>query len=158
MSIILSYLNVNIIEYFWYIGLPILVIGIIGFLIDLMITKNIEYELKRENDRLNRRLQVTGATRKCQYCLQNFIVPSVKNSWDKDNQLDTIYCKKSHFELQQFDEEMKRRAEEMKWIKDHTMICAWCDREFFDRYKSRYCGHDKCLSERTLHEKLKKGR
>ena len=159
MFIILSYLIVNNIDFFfWYIGLPIFVICIIVFLIDLIIFKNIEYERKRKNDRLNRRLQVTGATRECKYCLKKFIVPSVQNSWDKYNRLDTIYCKRNHFDLEQIDDEMKRRAEEMKWRKDHTMICAWCDREFVDRYKSRYCGHDKCLSERTLHEKLKKGR
>ena len=50
MSIILTYLTVNFTEFFWYIGLPIFVIGIIGFLIDLMITKDIEYRKKREID------------------------------------------------------------------------------------------------------------
>lgn len=157
MFIILTYLIVNFTEFLWYIGLPIFAISIIGFLIDLIITNNIEFERKRENDRLNRRLQETGATRECKYCLKKFIVPSLQNSWDKDNILDTIYCKRHHFELEKFDEEMERRAKDMKWIKHHTMICAWCDREFVDQYKSRYCDHDKCLSERTLHEKLKKG-
>ena len=56
----------------------------------------------------------------------------MQNSWDKYNRLDTIYCKRNHFDLEQIDDEMKRRAEEMKWRKDHTMICAWCDREFVD--------------------------
>lgn len=97
----------------------------------------------------------TGAKRECEYCLKDFKVPSLENSWDKSFVEDTYYCCKDCLELHNA---RKKRESEIKWIKDHTMTCAWCDTDFFSYERSRYCSNERCQSERRIHEKIHKGK